>query len=57
MIEGYRLIPNERYISYKYLNDEHNKIIICDLIIKGYRLFPKESIELVSTWIIIDKRK
>ena len=43
MIESYRLISNERYISCKYLNDEHNKIIICNLVIKGYRLLLNES--------------
>ena len=39
MIEGYRLIPNNWYISCKYLNDEHFKMIICDLMIESYRPF------------------
>ena len=39
MIEGYRLIPNDWYTSCKYLNDEHFKMIIYDLMIEGYRLF------------------
>ena len=42
MIEDCRLIPNDWYISCKYLNDEYNKIIICELRIIGYRLFPNE---------------
>ena len=40
MIEGYRLILNDWYISCKYLNGEHIKMIICDLMIESYKLLP-----------------
>ena len=42
MIEDYGLIPNNWYISYKYLEHEYYKMIILDLMIEGYRLFPNE---------------
>ena len=42
MIECYRLIPNDWYISCKYLNTKHGKMIIRDLMIEDYRFFPNK---------------
>ena len=42
MIECYRIIYNNWYISYNYLNYEHFKMIICDLMMERYKFFPNE---------------